>query len=78
MLLTMVLSLMLLIMSIWSLNTFSILDKVSKTYKGPLTFAAACNLTKEHVLAGLWISKTVIILSLCIFAVLGKSFYNHL
>lgn len=74
----MVLSSMLIFMSAWSLNTFTRLNEVSKTYGGLETFSSACELTEEHVATGLWISRTVLPISVVILLISSYQLYRTL
>lgn len=69
------LSLMLVVVSAWSLGTFIRLNRASKNYKNNTVFESACQLSKEYVTAGLWIGITITLLSLALFAI--NSYYVY-
>lgn len=75
-LLILLLSIMLVIMSSLSLNTYIRLKKLIPIYKNDDTFSVACRLSKEHIVISFWINLIILILSIIILILTSKNFFN--
>lgn len=76
MILLFLISLMLTIVSAWSLSTFMRLDKASTKYKNNKVFEAACQMSKEYVKTGLLMGSVITILSLAVVAIASYGVYK--
>ncbi len=70
------LSLMLVIVSAWSLATFLRLSRASKKYKNNKVFESACQLSKAYVTTGTWMGVSITVLSLTVLALTSYSAYK--
>ena len=75
--LCLILALMLVIMSAWSVSVFIRLEAASKTYDSDDIFESACKITKAGVVSGKWISICVLILSLMIMILTSFRLYKN-
>jgi hypothetical protein len=75
-LLILLISILLVIISSLSINTYIRLKQLIPIYKNEDTFSVACRLSKEHIIISYWISITILILSIIILFLTSKNFFN--
>ena len=71
------LSLLLTVVSGWSLGTFMRLNRVVKNYNTDRTLQSACQVSKSYVMIGLTMGSIITILSLVILALTSWNLYKH-
>jgi len=69
-------SLILSVVSAWSVGTFLRLEIASKKYDNNKVFDSACQLSKEYVTTGLLIGKIILILSLLLVTMSSYNVYR--
>lgn len=69
------LSLILTLVSSWSLGTFLRLHSASKKYNNNKVFESACQLSKEYVTTGVWMGTIITILSLVVLVLTSHGLY---
>lgn len=70
------LSLILTVISAWSLGTFLRLNYASKKYNNNKVFESACQFSKEYVTTGLWVGGIILFLSLFIVVMSSYNVYQ--
>lgn len=70
-------SLLLTVVSGWSLGTFMRLNRVVKNYNTDRILQAACQVSKSYVRIGLIMGTVIAILSLVILALSSWNLYKH-
>ena len=71
------LSLMLVVVTAWSVGTFLRLKNASKKYNNNKVFESACQLSKEYVTTGIWMGVVILLLSLVVFAMCSYNVYRN-
>jgi Na+-driven multidrug efflux pump len=71
------LSLMLVVVTAWSVGTFLRLNSASKKYNNNKVFESACQLSKEYVATGMWMGVVILLLSLVVFAMSSYNVYQN-
>lgn len=76
MLLTFLLSILLIIISAWNLNTFIRLDNASKDYSSNQALSDSCHVSKMYVKSGKYIAIAVLCISTIILIINGILLYK--
>jgi hypothetical protein len=71
------LSLMLTVISSWSLGTFMRLNSASKKYNNNKVFESACQLSKEYVVAGVYMGVVITIISFIVLTLNSYDVYKN-
>lgn len=71
------LSLMLVVVTAWSVGTFLRLNSASKKYNNNKDFESACQLSNEYVKAGVWMGIAILLISVVVFAMSSYNVYRN-